>query len=223
MKDAAEAVKDQINVKYANKVCVQFSYQILQDVGLCICVHDLLDISEGRVRWGDGCLYYTVLFRLVVFRPFTSEVLVGRIASSTSESIRISMGFFDDIYIPPHLIPSPSAFDYQEQAWFWLLEPSSEAHITDPLLSTPEERMYLDVGEPVRFTVESDTFFDLEPGPAVGEGKLGETPQGVGNIPGDSGAKGATNYTAYRITASILGQGLGLVSWWAGAEQVPVE
>lgn len=192
-------------------------------MGLCICVHDILEASEGRIRWGDGCLYYTVLFRLVVFRPFINEVLVGRITSSTNESIRVSMGFFDDIYIPPHLLPTPSAFDYQEQAWFWLLDPSSDAHVADPLLSAPEERMYLDVGETIRFAIESDSFYDMEPGPAVGEGKLGETPTGVGNIPGDPGSKGSTNYAPYRIVGSIAGQGLGLVSWWAGAEQVPVE
>ena len=194
----------------------------MQDVGLCICVHDILDSSEGRIRWGDGCLYYTVVFRLVVFRPFANEVLVGRISSSSSDSIRVTMGFFDDIYIPPHLLPSPSAFDYQEQAWFWLLDPASEAHVADPLLSAPEERMYLDVGEIIRFAIESDTFYDLEPGPAVGEGKLGDVPSGVGSIPGDSSSN-RCNFASYKIIGSIAGQGLGLVSWWAGAEQVSVE
>lgn len=213
-KSSAKAIADQINAKYSNKV--------LQDVGLCICVHDILKASEGRVRWGDGCFYYSVVFRLVVFRPFTNEVLVGRISSSTAESIRITMGFFDDIYIPPHLLPHPSAFDYQEQAWFWLLDPASEAHVADPLLSAPEERMYLDVGETIRFAVESDNFYDLEPGPAVGEGKLGDVPSGVGSLPGDPSSKRG-NYASYKIVASIAGQGLGLVSWWAGAEQVSVE
>lgn len=164
----------------------------------------------------------TALFRLVVFCPFSNEVLVGRIVSSSSESIRVSLGFFDDIYIPPHLLPSPSAFDYQEQAWFWLLDPASESQRADPLLSQPEERMYLDTGETIRFAIESNCFYDHEPGPAVGIGKLGENP-GAGSVPGDAGAKGATTHTAYKIIGSIAGQGLGLVSWWAGAEQVPVD
>ncbi|WFC99490.1 DNA-directed RNA polymerase III complex subunit Rpc25 [Malassezia yamatoensis] len=196
--------------------------QILPDVGLCIAVHDLLRASEGRVRWGDGCLYYTVVFRLVVFRPFTNEVLVGRICSSTQDGLRVSMGFYDDISIPPHLIPTPHAFDYQEQAWFWLLDPSEE-QVSDPLQSPPEERMYLDVGETIRFAIESDQFYNVEPGPAVGEGKLGETPSGVGILPGAQGAQGSANDASYRITGSIAGQGLGLVAWWAGAEQVPID
>ncbi|WFD34714.1 DNA-directed RNA polymerase III complex subunit Rpc25 [Malassezia cuniculi] len=153
---------------------------------------------------------------------YANHVLVGRIVSSTSEAIRVSMGFFDDIYIPPHLLPSPSAFDYQEQAWFWLLDPASDAQRADPLLSQPEERMYLDTGESIRFVVESNCFYDHEPGPAVGEGKLGDNP-GVGSVPGDAGAKGTTTHTAYKIIGSIAGQGLGLLAWWAGAEQVPVE
>ena len=196
--------------------------KVLQDIGLCICVHDILRSSEGRVRWGDGCLYYTVVFRLVVFRPFTNEVLVGRISSSTSESIRISVGFFDDIFIPPHFLPTPSAFDYQEQAWFWLLDPASEAHVADPLLSAQEERMYLDIGEVIRFAIESDSFYDLEPGPSLGEGMLGETPEVTSNFSGESGSR-RSNFSSYKINASIAGQGLGLVSWWAGAEQVSVE
>lgn len=139
------------------------------------------------------------------------------------------MGFFDDIYIPPHLLPSPSALcvlaltsDHQEQAWFWLLEPASEAQRADPLLSQPEERMYIDAGETIRFAIESNYFYDHEPGPAVGSGKLGEIP-GAGSVPGDAGAKGSATLTAYKVIGSIAGQGLGPVTWWAGAEQVPVE
>ena len=58
VKPAAVAVEDQINAKYANCVCTG-SHQIIQDVGLCITLHDILEASEGRIRWGDGCMYYT--------------------------------------------------------------------------------------------------------------------------------------------------------------------
>ena len=44
---ALEAV---LNRKYANKV--------LHDVGLCICVFDLVHVSEGKVRYGDGAMWY---------------------------------------------------------------------------------------------------------------------------------------------------------------------
>ena len=60
------------------------------------------------------------MFRLVVFRPFDGEILSGRIRSSSQEGVHgmillrasyqmygylVSMGFFNDILIPPALLP----------------------------------------------------------------------------------------------------------------------
>ncbi|ETS62165.1 hypothetical protein PaG_03731 [Moesziomyces aphidis] len=200
------SISDQINIKYANK--------ILPDVGLCVSLFDILSCSEGKVRFGDGCLYHHVTFRLVVFRPFTQEVLTGKIKSSDEAGIRITMGFFDDIYVPAHLIPKPCAFDHQERAWFWLYEARTDEIAADPLLSHPDERMYLDTAEQVRFTIESDEFWDAEPGP-------------IANPTTDSAQSSALHHNQhtaketkphYSITASIAGSGLGLVSWWTGAE-----
>lgn len=43
------AITDVLNDKYANKV--------VQDVGLCICVHDIIETSDGFILYGDGCSY----------------------------------------------------------------------------------------------------------------------------------------------------------------------
>ena len=45
-----QALTSELNKKYANRV--------LHDVGLCICVFDIAQAGEGRVRYGDGCLWY---------------------------------------------------------------------------------------------------------------------------------------------------------------------
>jgi len=45
-----EALIAELNKKYANRV--------LHDVGLCICVFDLTEAGEGKVRYGDGLLWY---------------------------------------------------------------------------------------------------------------------------------------------------------------------
>lgn len=78
-KDDINAVTDVLNEKYANKV--------VQEVGLCICVHDILHMSEGFILYGDGCSYIKVTFRLVVFRPFIGEVMVGKIKSSSPAGV----------------------------------------------------------------------------------------------------------------------------------------
>ncbi|KAG5650037.1 hypothetical protein H0H81_000987 [Sphagnurus paluster] len=46
---------------------------------------------------------------MVVFRPFTSEVVVAKVKSSDQDRIRLTVGFFDDIYIPVAYLPQPSA------------------------------------------------------------------------------------------------------------------
>jgi DNA-directed RNA polymerase III subunit RPC8 len=48
-KDNLNAVTDVLNEKYANKV--------VQEVGHCICVHDILNVTEGFILYLDGCSY----------------------------------------------------------------------------------------------------------------------------------------------------------------------
>jgi DNA-directed RNA polymerase III subunit RPC8 len=53
-----QAITHELNKKYANRV--------LHDVGLCMCVFDLAEVGEGKVRYGDGFLWYKG-----VFQPFS--------------------------------------------------------------------------------------------------------------------------------------------------------
>lgn len=108
-KKKAQAITDEINRKYANKVlydhpkayigvlhCSVIHHpllytprmQVLQDVGLCVVMYDILYASEGFINHGDGCSYVTVQFRMVIFRPFIGEVLKGKIRSSNQEGVR---------------------------------------------------------------------------------------------------------------------------------------
>ena len=101
----------------------------------------------------------------------------------------VSVGFFEDMWIPLVYLPQPCALyvssppsfhiqlphrspfcvvalhsDPNERAYFWL--PSSEATSTHELLDSPEaDRLYIDQGEIVRVRVERDEFCDDEPGP----------------------------------------------------------
>ncbi|PAV20044.1 polymerase III polypeptide H [Pyrrhoderma noxium] len=202
---AEQAIINELNKKYANKV--------LHDVGLCICVFDLAQAGEGKVRYGDGCLWHKVVFRLVVFRPFTGEVLLAKVKSSDENSIRLSVGFFDDMYVPLAFRPIPSAFDPNERAHFWIPMDESELEAQIPtqheLLDTPtDRRMYIDSGEIVRVRVEADEFFDDEPGPP-------KAAEGV------MAAKRERRRSPYTITCSIAEQGLGPLDWWKQPEEEP--
>lgn len=46
-----------------------------------------------------------VEFRMVVFRPFKGEVMLGRIRSSTPAGINLQTDFFQDIFVPFEELP----------------------------------------------------------------------------------------------------------------------
>lgn len=153
--DTVTALTYNINAKYSNR--------ILPNVGLCFSHFDYSSISEGHLRNGDGCTYYKVTFRLVVFRPFKGEVLMGKIMSSDEHGIRITLGFFEDIYVSSEWLPQPSAYDQHEVAWFWLGEPEEETLYEDPHLSTADQRWYFEKERPIRFVIEGDEFNEPVP------------------------------------------------------------
>lgn len=95
---------------------------MIQKIGLCICLYDLLWTSEGLIGHGDGfvninCKSHwsplsssasdkpTAEFRMVVFRPFKGEVMMARIRSSTPAGINLRTDFFDDIFVPFEELP----------------------------------------------------------------------------------------------------------------------
>lgn len=99
--------------------------QVIQKIGLCICLYDLLWSSEGLIGHGTGLVNvngmiadtsfrllsdlaadtHAVEFRMVVFRPFKGEVMLGKIRSSTPAGINLRTDFFDDIFVPYEELP----------------------------------------------------------------------------------------------------------------------
>ena len=70
-KDPAEAIKQEIHRRYANKASTlglieqrhgradwPWRMQVIPEVGLCISLLDIIECSEGAVLYGDGCFYY---------------------------------------------------------------------------------------------------------------------------------------------------------------------
>ncbi|KAL3417562.1 DNA-directed RNA polymerase III subunit rpc8 [Phlyctema vagabunda] len=143
-KDASAAIKDNINAKYSNKV--------IQKIGLCVCLYDLLSASEGLIGHGTGIVNVNVEFRLIVFRPFKHEVMMGRISSADTKGINIRTTFFNDIFVPCSMLPEGASFNPTEGIYEWDQEGSP---------------LYYDNHEMVRFRVESEEWFDQAPvGPA---------------------------------------------------------
>ncbi|KAK7533713.1 DNA-directed rna polymerase III 25 kd polypeptide [Phyllosticta citricarpa] len=141
-KSSIKAIKDAIHAKYSNKV--------IQEVGLCICLRDILKSSEGLIGHGTGIVNVNVDFRLVVFRPFKGEIIEGKITGASSQGIKIALDFFDDIFVPgPVNLFEGVNFVGQEQVWVWTTENGDE--------------LFFDLEETVRFRVEAEIWTDQSP------------------------------------------------------------
>lgn len=92
---------------------------MLLDVGLCISFYDFVEVGDPMVYPAEGGAHMQVKFRLVVFRPFPGEIIVGKVMECSSLGLKVSTGFFQDIIVPAHQLQNPSTFDENKQVWTW--------------------------------------------------------------------------------------------------------
>ncbi|KAH9910352.1 uncharacterized protein BXZ73DRAFT_83667, partial [Epithele typhae] len=72
--------------------------RFLHGVGLCKRVFALAEIGGVRLKI------------LCVFRPSGSEVILAKVKFSDEDGVRLTVGFFGDIYAPLVYLPDPRAF-----------------------------------------------------------------------------------------------------------------
>ncbi|XP_023025503.1 RNA polymerase III subunit H [Leptinotarsa decemlineata] len=175
-----DAIAGELNKKLANKVVL--------DVGLCIALFDIIELQESYILPGDGASHTRVKFRFIVFRPFMEEILIGKIRSCSQVGVHVTMGFFEDILIPPTALQHPSRFDENEQAWVWEYDMGDDN----------KHDLFMDAGASIRFRVTAEMFNETCPaGPQVQESQ-----------------ESSENKTPYALMGSINEDGLGLLSWW---------
>jgi DNA-directed RNA polymerase III subunit RPC8 len=195
-----------------------------------VSAHDIIELGEGIIYQGDGAAYITVRFRLIVFRPFEGEILVGKIMQSNPTlGVRISLGFYDNVWVPRDRLPDPSVFDAEWKMWYW--------HYGE------EHQLWMDTQKPCRFRV-TRVVFNAPSGqrtaikaksaalgnvteanaPAITEGAAGGggTVEGGGVDDGhaDTGSAKPKEYAIQYphapmlIFGSLEEPGLGLTKWW---------
>lgn len=59
----------------------RFVDKVIPNLGLVVSIYDVTNIEGGFVYPNDGAAFFTVQFRLVVFRPFIGEIIVGKLKS----------------------------------------------------------------------------------------------------------------------------------------------
>jgi len=113
----------------------------------------------------------------------------------------VSLGFFDDIFIPKDELQHPSRFEMSEQAWIWEY----------PVDDGEKHDLYIDVGETIKFRVIDEEFVESEPTgpPSSSDAAQATTSKQNENI-----------LPPYRIIGAINESGLGIESWWTQSEAV---
>ena len=156
------AIHSEMDRRYPNRVQM--------DVGLVICRYgDCLKIGDGICVNGDGGAHHECLVKLVIFRPFVDEVCTGRIIKSTPEGIQVSLGFFDDITIPPYWMLRPSKYEARSGLWVWTPSyeeekgNSEEGKMSEEVDSEAQQqqddnRYEMEIGAEIRFKVKSINF-----------------------------------------------------------------
>mmetsp|Transcript_41426 Transcript_41426/g.84697 ORF Transcript_41426/g.84697 Transcript_41426/m.84697 type:complete len:221 (+) Transcript_41426:290-952(+) len=195
------AVGNQIEQKYCNRV--------LLDVGLCISLYELTEIGDGLIYQSDSAVHIRVRFTLLVFRPFIGEVLVGTIYKSTPHGLWLSVGFFNDIFIPPHFMLDGSEWDADQRLWVWKSQHGDAA--LDP-----------ELGSQVRFRVTNSVFRHVErpskappaAAAAVAAAAVPGAEKTAAAMEGVDGEEEEEPQPVFQVMASIKDDGLGLVVWW---------
>ncbi len=87
---------------------ILISIQVVPNLGLCVSVFDILDSEEQYLYHGHSASFVRVCFRMVIFRPFVGEIITGKIRKNSKEGIQVTLGFFDDIFIPSDCLMKPA-------------------------------------------------------------------------------------------------------------------
>eukprot|EP00743_Colponemidia_sp_Colp-15_P009050 GILK01009875.1.p1 GENE.GILK01009875.1~~GILK01009875.1.p1 ORF type:complete len:198 (-),score=20.28 GILK01009875.1:103-696(-) len=178
-KDQVQVLTELIQCKYVDRV--------IPNVGLGVELFDFLKIGDGFIYTGDARSHVEVDFRLVVLRPFIGEVLVGKILHSDPEGLRVTLGFFDDVFIPYSLLKQPCLFDERDSTWVWKYD---------------DHDLFFDRNEEIRFRVRSLQFSSA---------RFNRTALQLGT----DEAVAFEDQIPMRIIAGCDEDGLGLTSWWS--------
>ncbi|KAK3690791.1 DNA-directed RNA polymerase III complex subunit Rpc25 [Vermiconidia calcicola] len=193
-KPSARAIEDYINTKYADKV--------IHKVGLCLGFHSIISSSEGLIGHGTGIVNVNVDFRLMVYRPFKGEIVLGTITHSNPRAgIYLSQDFFEDIVVPPETLFEGTSWGKDDQgveAFIW--RSKNEA-------TGDENEFFFDRAENCLYRVEDEQWRDLSP-------QMQKNGQDF--LMEDAIDDGELRKTPYLIRGSMMFSGLGLTMWWTG-------
>ncbi len=100
-----------------------YTDRVVPQLGLAVALYDITKLGQALLRQGSPDHEVKAVFRLVIFRPYVGEVITGTCLSCSRETgIRVSMSFFDDIYIHTERFRENTEWSESESLWVWKVE-----------------------------------------------------------------------------------------------------
>lgn len=66
-------------------------------LGIILAVASVDDVSEGKIIMGDGAIYYTAVFDILIYLPVVSEVVEGTVTEITEFGAFVNFGPMDGL------------------------------------------------------------------------------------------------------------------------------
>ncbi|KAK6081720.1 RNA polymerase III subunit Rpc25 [Seiridium cupressi] len=184
-KHSKVAIENNINAKYSNRV--------LQKIGLCICMYDLLWASEGLIGHGTGLVNVNGNGVLLVIAQQALTDLHSRVPAHRIPAVqgrdfagenqqRHPRRFEHRSMSLSRNVVNRETSDHNEQAWVWVVE---------------EQRMYYDKNEMVRLQVIDEDWHDQIP-----------------ESTSEEAVEKAKKISPYSIRGTMMKEGLGCCLWW---------
>ena len=86
----------------------QFLNKVVGGGGLAVTLGDVHEMKGGMLHPGEASVDLVVRFSMVLFRPFVGEIVVGKLVRCDVKGLYVSLGFFDDIFVPASCLPENS-------------------------------------------------------------------------------------------------------------------
>ena len=81
-----------LTINLRHQLAIKYSNRVIHNIGLVICLFDIIKMSDPVVLPGQPDVIMTLEFRMVVFRPFIGEVLSGKVFKSTQDGVYVHLG-----------------------------------------------------------------------------------------------------------------------------------
>ena len=90
--------------------------RINSDIGIILAVTEIKEIGEGKIIFGDGGIYYKVIFDILAYKPMLNEVVEGVVSEITEFGAFVNFGPMDGLVHVSQITEDYMSYDRKNSA-----------------------------------------------------------------------------------------------------------